>query len=73
MRSHKCKPAPAILFLPNLSYEHEQQVAQERGREGVKEGGLLDERGRVHTDRDRGMNRENWDWERQTREKEVEW
>lgn len=62
--SHKWKSASVILFLPNLSYEHKQQVAWVKGREGARWE-------RVHTDRDRGMNRENW--ERQTMEKEVEW
>lgn len=32
--SHKCKSASVILFLKNLSYEHKQQVARVRGREG---------------------------------------
>lgn len=40
-----------------------------RWLEWVKGGGWLDERGRVHTGS--GMNRENW--ERQMREREVEW
>lgn len=39
--SHKCMPAPVILFLPNLFYhEHEQQVARARGGEG-REGGYI--------------------------------
>lgn len=54
-------------FMPtNRSYEHKQQVAQVRGREG---GGGIDERGRTHTDGNKGMNTENW--ERQIRQREV--
>lgn len=52
--SHKCMPAPVILFLPNLFYhEHEQQVACARGREG-REGGYI----QTGTG---GMNRQNWE------------
>lgn len=60
MWSHKYKSASVILFLPNLSYEHKQQVAPVKGGGVGGSGGGLDERGRAHTDTDRGMNRENW-------------
>lgn len=48
----------------DLSYKHNQLVAQEKGSR-------FDETGQACSDRDRGANRENW--ERQTQEREVEW
>ncbi len=70
VRSDKCKPTPVILS-PSFIWTQAAGGSSQRKVVVLVGGGGVDERGRVHTDRDRGMNRENW--ERQTREKEVEW